>query len=97
MLTNKRLRNYPVIAAAGQFVNGVIPANPKRVLLVIQNTGVNPGRFRFEQPVQNDAGDQVLASMERVILDNPDTCPAEGVNFLSDLGTTFAVIETTAG
>lgn len=60
-------------------------------MLFIQNTGINAGTFRFENSVQNDGGDVVLASFDSVKFDVD--CPIEALNLYSTLGTTFAVIE----
>lgn len=67
------------------------PVNPKRNLLYIQNTGVNAGLFRFENDVQLDGGDILLASGAFVLFDV--ACPIDAINIYSLLGTTFAIIE----
>lgn len=80
-----------VICTANNAVVGATPANKRRIFLQIQNTGVNPVLFRFENAVQRDGGDLVLTGGATLTYTNP--CPVERLNYLSLLGTTVAVIE----
>lgn len=88
-----RTQQYSVTCPAGELVTGVSPHVPKRVLLVIQNTGANPGLFRIEKQVQLDGGDYVIAAGAELRFVEPENCPSESLNFYSALGTTFAVFE----
>lgn len=89
---NQRLKQYQVAVAASS--SRAVPYTAMRSFLSIQNTGANPGRVRFGQSVQNDGGDIVLAAFEILPpFQIPETCPKEAINFSSDLGTTFAVLE----
>ena len=69
------------------------PQTPTRGYLLIQNTGANPGLFRLVDDVRRDGGDVLINAGAVFEWDNPDTTPREALNFASDLGTTFAIIE----
>jgi hypothetical protein len=89
----RQIRQYPVVVAAGVFARPA-PAVGNRVMLLIQNTGSQPGLVRFGTSVRSDLGDLQLASGEKSPLWNiPDTTPNEALNFFSTFGTTFAVLE----
>jgi hypothetical protein len=75
-----------------------IPTNPRRIALVIQNTGAAPGLVRFGDTVKNDGSDLLLAAgMFAPPWQTPETTPIESINFFSQNGTTFAVLETVQG
>lgn len=75
-----------------------IPTNPRRLGLIIQNTGSTPGLVRFGDTVKNDGSDLLLAAGEFAPpWSQPETTPIESVNFFSSDGTTFCVIETVRG
>jgi hypothetical protein len=88
-------KQYGALAAAGADPKRVASHTPNRRALHIQNTGVNPGSIRFENPNDPaDGGDFVLVPGERLGFWTSDTCPREAVNVQSTLGTTFAFLET---
>jgi hypothetical protein len=94
-----RTKTYLVKVAAG--VNPTtppVPTNPRRVGLFIQNTGGTPGLMRFADPVKGDGSDIAVAA--GAILPpwtQADTTPREAINFFSQNGTTFCVMETVEG
>lgn len=92
-------KHYGEAPAAGTNNPGgsitVTPANPKRIALLIQNTGANPGLVRFEEPIQGDGSDLLFAAGAGLLWDRADTCPVSAINVGSALGTTFAIVETT--
>lgn len=94
-----RTKTYLVKAAAGIApTTPPVPTNPRRIALLIQNTGQSPGLVRFSDPVKNDGSDIMVAA--GVILPpwtQGDTTPREAINFFSAIGTTFAVMETVEG
>lgn len=70
------------------------PAIPGRTLLLIQNTGANPGLVHFKEGVQGDSSDIEVASKGFVpLFDQVATCPKEKVNLGSILATTWAIVE----
>lgn len=73
----------------------VTPANPKRISLLIQNTGANPGLVRFEEPIQGNGSDLLFAAGAGLLWDKSDACPVSAINVGSELGTSFAIVETT--
>lgn len=73
----------------------VAPAAPDRTLLLIQNTGANPGLLRFSESCKGDGSDLVIAVGSFWLWDQADTCPVEAVNLASVLGTTWAILEGT--
>lgn len=74
----------------------VAPGNPNRTLLLIQNTGANPGFLRFSEACKGDGSDILLAAGSApLVWDQADTCPVEAVNLASILGTTWAINEGT--
>lgn len=90
---NVSVKQYVVTLAAGVSLVGSTPANKRRLFLELQNTGANPAYFRFENSVQLDGGDFVIAPFEVRTYYYP--CPIERLNYLSPLGTSLAVIEGT--
>jgi hypothetical protein len=98
-LQASRTKIYLVKAAPGDTTgNPPIPTNPRRLGLVIQNTGAAPGLVRFGDTVKNDGSDLLLAAGEFApAWLTPETTPIESVNFFSESGTTFCVIETVKG
>jgi hypothetical protein len=81
---------YKVQCAAGGAPNNPQPANARRVMLEIQNVGINEGHFWFD--LQSNGGiAQRLGPMASRKYDV--ACPKETVFYSSILGTTFAVIE----
>jgi len=90
-------KHYGGLAKAGtnnaQTSVRVTAANPKRILLMIQNTGANPGLVRFEEPIQGDGSDMLFESKSGLVFDRSDTCPQGAVNIGSELGTTFMIME----
>jgi hypothetical protein len=87
-----RAKQYVTVAAAAT-PKRVSPAGVGRLGLIIQNTGVNPCLYRFENEVQEDGGDiEILANEKHEYL-IPGSCPADALNFLSALGTTLAIVE----
>jgi hypothetical protein len=71
----------------------VVPSSPNRSMLMIQNTGPNPGVIRFDGPVQGDESDMLFASGSGLLFDRSDTVPETSISFGSALGTTFCVLE----
>lgn len=71
----------------------VVPGNPERTMLVIQNTGANAGLVRFEEPVQGDGGDILFEAGSGLVWDRAATCPEAAINVGSLLGTTFSITE----
>lgn len=71
----------------------VAPLAPNRTLLVVQNTGANPGLLRFGEPCKGDGTDLVVAAGAFVSWDQADTCPVEAINLVSILGTSWAILE----
>lgn len=71
----------------------VSPANDLRTLLVIENTGANPGLVHFKEQVQGDGSDFLVAAGGFLNYQQSDTCPTEAVNIGSTLGTTWAILE----
>jgi hypothetical protein len=70
------------------------PALPGRTLLLIQNTGANPGLIHFKEGVQGDGSDiAVAAGAFAPLFDHATTCPREKVNLGSASATTWAVLE----
>ena len=88
-----QLKQYVVVCAAGQ-AQRPAPAVGSRILLSIQNTGVNPGLVRLGNDVRGDGGDMSLvAGQFSPLFDQAETCPNDALNFYSVAGTTFSVIE----
>ncbi len=88
-----KLKQYAVTCAAGQ-AQRPSPAVGQRILLSIQNTGLNPGLVRFGGDVRQDGGDMTLiAGAFSPLFDQVETCPNDSLNFFSVAGTTFSVIE----
>ncbi len=94
-----RTKTYLVKAAPGDTTGTPpIPTNPRRLGLIIQNTGAAPGLVRFGDTVKNDGSDLLLAAGTFApAWSTPETTPVESVNFFSTTGTTFCVIETVKG
>jgi len=92
-----KTKQYIVVCGAGVANVSPGPAVPERRYLIIQNTGANPGRFRFGGAVRNDGGDYVFAAGQREIFHSGDgLCPSESLNFSGlAVATTFSVIEGT--
>lgn len=90
-------KHYGGLAVAGsntpQTSVRVAPTNPKRILLMIQNTGANAGLVRFEEPIQGDGSDILFAPGAGLLFDRGDTCPQGAVNVGSSAGTTFTILE----
>jgi len=88
-------KHYVGAAAAGAISRRIASAVADRIGLVIQNTGLNPGNIRFENE-NNPAngGDFTLVPGEFLHFPIPETCPREAVNIISELGTTFSILET---
>lgn len=90
------LKQYQVICEPAGESKSPGPAVPERRYLVIQNTGANPGRFRFGGPVRGDGGDMLFsAGQVQILSPAPDLCPTDSLNFQSAAGTTWAVLEGT--
>lgn len=86
-------KQYAVVAEAGIDNVRASPQTPDRAFLYIQNTGSNPGVLRIADDVRGDGGDIVIVAGASLQWDNPNTTPREALNFASQLGTSFAVIE----
>ena len=82
---------YGVTLPAAVARNGVAPNQPKRVQLLIQNTGANPATVKFGQPCNSALDGFVLAA--GALLNLHDPCPPESLNFFSTLGTTLSIYE----
>lgn len=93
----RRTKNYGINARAGsdnpQTCVQVVPNSPNRAMLLIQNTGGNPGVVRFDGPVQGDGSDLLFDAGSGLLFDRADTCPENLIAFGSALGTTFTVLE----
>lgn len=94
-----RTKTYLVKAAAGVTASTpALPSNPRRIALLIQNTGSGPGLVRFGDTVKIDGSDLLLAAGATLPpWTQSDTTPVESVNFYSTTGTTFCVMETVSG
>jgi hypothetical protein len=95
-----RTKQYLVVttAGAGALTGPNVrpaPAGPVRVSLLIQNTGANPGLFRFDGAVRNDGSDITVAAgaFLPIFWSEGTACPNESLNFASLLATKWAVIE----
>lgn len=97
MPAGRRTKQYVGIAPIGSnTVNNckrIVPGNPARRMLLIQNTGSNDGLIRFEEPVQGDGGDMLFAAGAGLLWDRSETCPESAINIGSANGTTFCIIE----
>lgn len=102
MPASRTTKQYVVRMAAGDNQTGVAPSvngvsGATRVGLSIQNTGINPGTYKWESPIGSttpDAGAFLLAAGEKHDWIAPN-CPQERLSCQSTLGTTFAIAETT--
>ena len=65
----------------------------RRTLLMIQNTGANPGLVRFGEPILGDGTDLLFTPGSGLLFDRASTCPEGAINLGSNLGTTFAILE----
>lgn len=91
-------KQYKVITAAGTATDATsrtaAPQAPNRTMLLIQNTGANPGLVHFGENVQGDGSDFLVASGASLPLwDQADTTPKEKINLGSAAGTTWAILE----
>ena len=90
-------KQFKVITNAGsnapQTSVAASPALSGRTLLVIQNTGANPGLLHFREPVQGDGSDILVAAGQLYSFQQSDTCPREKVNLGSAAATTWAILE----
>lgn len=73
----------------------VLPTNPARLALFIQNTGANPGLVRFGGPTQGNLSDILFAAGAWIKWDRPDSCPLEAVAVSSAAATAWCIMETT--
>lgn len=69
--------------------------NPKRTMLLIQNTGAGDLRVRFGGPVLGDGTDLIFpgGANNGLLWDKADTCPESSINFASVAGTTYSITE----
>lgn len=88
-----RTKQYGIVSTAAATSVRPGPAVPNRRYLMIQNTGANPGLFRFGGSTRGDGSDMLFAAGTGVILSTESVCPIEDLNFSSVLGTTWSVIE----
>jgi hypothetical protein len=86
-------KQYVVVIGAAADSVRITPAGVARIGISIQNTGLNPCLYRWDNAVQQDGGDMELAVNEKHDFLFPATCPQQALNFFSTLGTTVAVIE----
>jgi hypothetical protein len=84
---------YNVTSVAAAPSQQPVPANPKRVSLIIQNTGANVGYVRFGTSTQGVGLDFEWTAGFLLKWDQADTCPKEGINLSSVAGTTWAIME----
>lgn len=89
--TKTQVKQFLVRSNALEFVTGILANNPKRNFLELQNTGVNPVLYRFNERVQLDGSDRVLGAGEVFTYKEP--CPIERLSFYSVAGTMIAVLE----
>lgn len=90
----RQTKTYPAVSGPNASTAAVLPANPKRIGLFIQNTGANPGNRRFGGPVQGVGGDALLTTGQFHQWDQKDSCPLESVSVGSVLATTWVIEET---
>jgi hypothetical protein len=84
-----------VSQASAQLVSiSPVPTNPRRLGLMIQNTGLNPGFCRFGAPVTGNGSDLLFAPGAVIKWDQSDTVPLESINLASIAGTTWCLMET---
>lgn len=89
-----RTKQYLVASPAAGPSTSPGPMVPNRATLRFQNTGANPGLFRFGGATRGDGSDLTVAAGATVSYDqDASTCPKESLNFSSVAGTTWAVIE----
>lgn len=88
-----RTKQYGVTSLAAAESKKPGPAVLSRRYLMVQNTGANPGLFRFDGACRNDGSDLLFAAGAGVIFSTDNVCPTESLNFFSTLGTTWTVIE----
>jgi len=90
-------KHYGGLAKAGtdnpQTSVRVTPANPRRIFLMIQNTGANSGLVRLEEPIQGDGSDMLFTTGSGLVFDRETTCPQGAINIGSAAGTTFCIVE----
>lgn len=65
----------------------------RRTMLMIQNTGLNPGLVRFGEPILGDGTDLLFTPGSGLVFDRSETCPEGAINLGSNLGTSFAILE----
>ena len=91
-----KTKQYLVLTLAGAPSVSPGPAVPERRYLKIQNTGANPGRFRFGGATRADGSDMTFAAGQVETFHTGDgLCPSESLNFSSAAATSWAVIEGT--
>lgn len=92
------LKQYAVTSPVGsntpQTSVQISPNNDRRISLIIQNTGANPGLLQFSNPVKGDGSDLTIAALGILILNQDTTCPTEAINVGSALATTWAILES---
>lgn len=84
-------RHYGASLAAGGASQRLEPANGRRVLLIIQNTGANPALVRFGTDVTGNGEDFSIAALDFLGYTIPSNCPKGSINALSVLGTTLSI------
>jgi hypothetical protein len=89
-------KTYVVATGPNASTAAVVPANPFRIAVFIQNTGANPGLARFGGPVQANGSDMAFTAGQSQKWDQADTCPQDALTFQSTAATTWCVIETVA-
>lgn len=93
----RRTKHYLVAATNSTVaIAPPVPTNPKRIALLVQNTGAQLVLMRFTQPVNQDGSDVAIAAGAIVRWDQSDTAPLEAIFFFcgNAAGSTVAVLET---
>lgn len=90
----RKTKTYPAVSGPGASTDPVLPQNPERLALYIQNTGANPGVYRLGGPPQGSGQDPALTAGSREKWDQVDTCPLESVSVQSAAATTWVIMET---
>lgn len=91
---DRKIKQYQGVSPAGGDSVRITPQVPGRLLLIIQNTGMNSGHLHFQEACTSGGEDFLFAPGEVMKFDNPLSCPEAAINVESDLGTTWAILES---
>lgn len=92
-----RAKHYVARLTAGASIVGISAAKQSqsgkaRNFLALQNTGLNPVLFRFEEAVLLDGSDFQISPNDPILIFS-DPCPDGRLSVYSALGSTLAIIE----